>query len=125
MVSLSQETFLSRFLWKNSSTDHHTSYKKLGRQGTSCAGRIAASTTPHHKGSDGAVLVSRFPQWGPKSASSFPHVIPDTHGFSLDDYIAGGALQFTNPGVSPITLQAWISEDLARQLRETEVTEGS
>lgn len=39
--------------------------------------------------------------------------------FSLDDYIAGGALQFTSPGAGPITLQAWINEDLARQLRET------
>lgn len=39
--------------------------------------------------------------------------------FSLDDYIAGGAQQFTSPGAGPIALQAWINEDLARQLRET------
>lgn len=39
--------------------------------------------------------------------------------FSLDEYIAGGALQFTSPGAGPIALQAWINEDLARQLRET------
>lgn len=40
-------------------------------------------------------------------------------GFRLGDYIAGGALQFTNPGAEPISLQAWINADLARQLRET------
>lgn len=39
--------------------------------------------------------------------------------FSLDDEIASGALQFTSPGSGPITLQAWINEDLGRQLRET------
>jgi predicted DNA-binding transcriptional regulator YafY len=42
---------------------------------------------------------------------------PDS--FSLDDYITGGALQFTSPGAGLIALQAWINEDLARQLRET------
>lgn len=42
---------------------------------------------------------------------------PDS--FNLDVYIASGALQFTSPGAGPITLQAWINEDLARQLRET------
>jgi len=62
---------------------------------------------------------------GPKVRQQLSTRYSGTHGFSLDDYIAGGALQFTNPGVSPITLQAWISEDLARQLRETEVTEVS
>ena len=39
--------------------------------------------------------------------------------FRLDDYIASGAPQFTHPGACPIALQAWINEDLARQLRET------
>jgi predicted DNA-binding transcriptional regulator YafY len=43
--------------------------------------------------------------------------------FSLDAYIASGALQFTSPGAGMIALQAWVSEELARQLRETPLTE--
>jgi predicted DNA-binding transcriptional regulator YafY len=39
--------------------------------------------------------------------------------FNLEQYIASGALQFTNPGSEPILLKAWINEELARQLRET------
>ncbi len=50
-----------------------------------------------------------------------PSQRPDA--FSLDDYIASGALQFTSPGASPIALQAWINEDLARQLRETPLSD--
>lgn len=42
--------------------------------------------------------------------------------FSLDEYIASGALQFTSPGAGMMKLQAWISEELARQLRETPLT---
>lgn len=44
-------------------------------------------------------------------------------GFNLDEYIAGGALQFTSPGAGMIELRAWISEELARQLRETPLTD--
>lgn len=43
--------------------------------------------------------------------------------FSLEAYIAGGAMQFTSLGAGLIELQAWISEELARQLRETPLTE--
>lgn len=39
--------------------------------------------------------------------------------FRLSDYMASGALQFTDPNSSVLTLEAWVSEDLARQLRET------
>ena len=39
--------------------------------------------------------------------------------FSLNAYINSGALQFANPGAAPITLQAWIGEELTRRLRET------
>lgn len=39
--------------------------------------------------------------------------------FRLDTYINSGALQFANPGAAPITLRAWISDELARRLRET------
>lgn len=44
--------------------------------------------------------------------------------FSLDAYIASGALQFTSPGAGKIELKAWVSEELARQLRETPLTDG-
>ena len=43
-------------------------------------------------------------------------------GFNLEPYINSSALQFTNPGAEPIRLHAWISEDLARQLRETSLS---
>lgn len=43
--------------------------------------------------------------------------------FSLNAYIASGALQFTSPGAGMIALQAWVSEELARQLRETPLTD--
>ncbi|THG82324.1 WYL domain-containing protein [Pseudomonas sp. A-1] len=43
--------------------------------------------------------------------------------FSLDEYIASGALQFTSPGAGMMKLQAWISLELARQLRETPLTD--
>ncbi len=39
--------------------------------------------------------------------------------FRLDTYIASGALQFTSPGAGMLELRAWVSEELARQLRET------
>lgn len=43
--------------------------------------------------------------------------------FNLDEYIASGALQFTSPGAGMIALSAWVSEELARQLRETPLTD--
>lgn len=58
--------------------------------------------------------VHRFQQ---AEALINPSRRPDS--FSLGDYIAAGALQFTSPGAGLIALQAWIHDDLARQLRET------